>query len=74
MSSSTPAAQVHLEEVILRPQQVLGVSLDAVPPLHIRIPATGLLGDPLLVTTYLDKDTRVARGSHGELYLFKREA
>jgi hypothetical protein len=76
--------QVQYNQLIVQPVQLLGWPLAAWPPLLVQLPTLahgmagavaghGAIGGSNLMTTYLDADTRVSRGQHGELYLFKRE-
>jgi hypothetical protein len=66
-------ANVSNVSFAVRPLQLLGVPLDALPELSAPIPGP-LQARTQWCTTYLDDDVRVARVSTGSLLLFRRPA
>lgn len=66
-------AQAWFESFAVHPLELLGMSTDRVLP-TIRVPVPSALQPSSdWCTTYLDPDTRIARGAGGMVFLFKRQ-
>jgi hypothetical protein len=62
--------QAWYDHFVLKPISLLGLSLGALPPLDVPIPAL-LMSRGSWCTTYVDEDTRVAR-ARDAIFLFKK--
>ncbi|KAG1655578.1 hypothetical protein FOA52_009080 [Chlamydomonas sp. UWO 241] len=64
-------AQATFESFSIAPVEFLGLSLEGMPEVTVPVPLP-LQSVSTWRTTYLDADTRVARGEGGTLFLFRR--